>query len=193
MIELDLLIQRCKANDVLAWEALVKSFQQRVYSMALYMLRDKHEAQDATQETFIKVYRELKRFDGDGTSFPAWALTITRNNCLDRIRQRKTAIESNRDHDTDMEEVLDDSPFPERVYRLNEWGQLIYRALQRMSPEYKELIILKEIQGLQINEIAAMLATSEGTVKSRSNRAKLQLAKVIRELNPDFSVDGSSE
>ena len=82
------LLEQCRAGDALAWEALVRRYQGRVFALAYHYLRDREEARDVAQETFIKVYRGLRRFDGEG-SFTAWIVRVARNCAIDRLRKRQ--------------------------------------------------------------------------------------------------------
>jgi RNA polymerase sigma-70 factor (ECF subfamily) len=176
------LIERCRQHDELAWEALVRRFQARVFGAALHYLRDAEEARDAAQEVFIRVYRGLGSFEGD--AFLPWLLRLARNSCIDRIRRRKARPPA---ADLPIEEgveLSDGAPGPEQCAFSDSRRRLVHRALGRMSERSREIILLKEIQGLNFDEIAQLLDVPVGTVKSRSSRARVELARRVLALDP---------
>jgi len=184
--DLGALIERCGRGDELAWEALVRRFQARIYSLAYHYLRDPEEARDAAQETFVHVYRGLERFGGG--AFVPWLLRVARNCCLDRLRRRKA-----RPPATDVEldrgvELTDLAPDPEQSWLKDSRTRLVHQAMEGMSDRSREILLLKEIQGLSFPEIARMLDQPVGTVKSRSNRARLELARRVVALDPSYGA-----
>jgi len=180
------MVERCRKGDALAWEALVRRFQARVFGIAFHYLRDAEEARDLAQEVFVKVYRNLHGFTGDG--FLPWLLRLARNGAIDRLRRRKARPPAT---DIPADESVDlpaPGPSPEEAWFADTRKQLVYRALGRMSERNRELILLKEIQGLNLNEISEMLGVPVGTVKSRSNRARLELARRVVEIDPSYGT-----
>jgi RNA polymerase sigma-70 factor (ECF subfamily) len=181
------LVDRCRGGDALAWEALVRRYQGRIYSVAFHYLRDREEARDMAQEAFIRVYERLESFRG-GDSFLPWMIRLTRNACIDRLRQRKARPPA---RDLPVEEgpaLPDAGPGPEEEALEASRRRLLYRALDQVSEHHREMILLKDIQGLKLEEIARLLSLPLGTVKSRSMRARLELAERVRGLDPSFGA-----
>ncbi len=180
------IVERCRQGDALAWEALVRRYQGRVFAVAMNYLRDREEARDLAQDVFIKVYRSLDSFTGDG--FLAWLLRLARNSSIDRLRRRKARPPAS-DVPADESISLPDSGLnPEESCWADSQKQLVHRAMNQMSEQNREIIQLKEIQGLKLDEIAAMLSLPLGTVKSRSSRARLELARKVVALDPSYGT-----
>jgi len=186
-VELDTLVAQCKAGDEIAWEALVRRVQGRVYGLCFHYLRDREEARDVAQETFIRIYRGLKGFDADG-NFLAWSVRIARNCCFDRLRKRRTTATHGAralDDPDDWRELVEPGEsFVDTQVR----NQLLRRALDGMSAINREMILLKDIQGLKQREIADLLSIPLGTVKARSNRARTELAERMLDLDPSYGA-----
>jgi RNA polymerase sigma-70 factor (ECF subfamily) len=180
-LNLETLIERCRQGDDLAWEALVRRCQGRVYAVALHYLRDREEARDVAQEAFIKLYRNLDSLR-EGEAFLPWMLRLTRNCAIDRIRRLKTRTPEQSVTVEEGPEIVAQEPSPED-HSLRRWRTgLLYRALDKLSEQSREVILLKDIQELQLKEIADMLALPVGTVKSRSHRARIELAEVLQQM-----------
>src|SRR5262245_10353843 len=164
------LLERCRRGDQLAWEALVRRNQARVYGLALHYARDAEEARDLAQEVFVRIYRKLSSLPDDRIFLP-WLLRLTRNICIDYLRRAKVrpAHALGTDEGTGVD-LVDPGPTPEEAWLEDDRRRLVHRALQRLSEVNREMILLKEIQGLKLEEIASLLDLPLGTVKSRSNR-----------------------
>ena len=185
------LLTRCRAGDEVAWEALVRRFQGRVFAVSLRYFRDREEARDVAQEVFVALYRKLDDVRDD-RAFLAWLLRLTRNRCLDRLRRldarrwdRAVPVEEARD-------LEDPAPGPDEAGLVAASRDLVRRALGRLSAASREMIVLKEIRELELAEIAARLDLPLGTVKSRSHRARRELAEAVRTLDPTAS-EGADE
>jgi RNA polymerase sigma-70 factor (ECF subfamily) len=184
--EVAALVERCRRGDALAWEALVRQYQARVFAVAFHYLRDPEEARDLAQDVFVKVYRNLDSFRGGG--FLPWLLRLARNSVIDRLRRIKARPPA---RDVPVEEstgLHDPGPSPEDAWVTDAKKRLVHRALGTMSEQNREMILLKEIQGLNLNEISELLGVPIGTVKSRSNRARLELARRVVELDPSYGT-----
>jgi RNA polymerase sigma-70 factor (ECF subfamily) len=186
-LDLESLLQRCRAGDELAWEGLVRRFQGRVFGLAYHYLRDREEAQDVAQEAFIRIYNHLDRFE-EGGNFVAWALRITRNCAIDRVRHLGARPALGEAQVEEMQLPSQEQPAPDVDAIVNERQRLLYRALDLMSAVNREMILLKDIQGLRQQEIADLLSLPLGTVKTRSMRARLELARRIVELDPSYGA-----
>ena len=182
MSELDSLLSRCSHGDPCAWEALVRRYQTRVYGYALHYLRDHEEARDAAQEIFIKMYQNLDDVR-DGRTFVPWMLRLARNCCIDRIRTRKVrpfdfAAEAHRE--TADRASLQASPEDALIETARR--ALLYRALAKLNASNRQIVLLKDIEQLHLADISTRLGLPLGTVKSRCNRARVELAKAVRSL-----------
>lgn len=187
MSETATLVERCRRGDDLAWERLVRSYQGRVYAVGYHYVRDADEARDLAQEVFVHVYRQIAKFKGD--AFLPWLLRLTRNLCIDRLRRQKARPPLS---DVPVEQngwaIADPRPGPEEAWLTDRRKRLVYDALGNMSGLNREIILLKEIQGLNFKEIAEMLQLPIGTVKSRSNRARVELARQVLALDPSYGA-----
>ncbi|MCU0612768.1 MAG: sigma-70 family RNA polymerase sigma factor [Candidatus Eisenbacteria bacterium] len=177
-MELTELLQRCRNGDELAWEALVRTYQGRIYGIAYGYVGNAEEARDLAQEVFVRIYRKLTTCR-DPQRFLPWMVRIARGVCVDHLRRAKARPPA---HDVPIEEdvsLADDDPNPEQHAITNARKRLVYRGLRTLSVINREIIVLKEMQGLPQEEIASMLKVPLGTVKSRANRARIELAKAI--------------
>jgi len=183
------LIQHCKRGDALAWEQMVREFQPRILGLAYYFLRDRSEAEDCTQEAFIKIHRGLAGFQGSVDEYVPWMLKIARNCSLDRLRSTKRKVLGDRRVEQELLVDVSNVEGPEAALSTQQ-SQLhkrerIYSVLDQFSEESREIILLKDIQGLKNEAVAKMLDISIGTVKSRSSRARTKLAKALSSLSND--------
>jgi RNA polymerase sigma-70 factor (ECF subfamily) len=171
--DLDTLLARCRRGDAPAWEELVRRYQGRVYGFALHYLRDREEAKDAAQEIFVKVYQHLGNVR-NGQTFLPWLLRLARNGCIDKVRSRGTRDPFAQDDRTPAT--------PEDALFAESRASLLYRAIGKLNAANREIVLLKDIEELTLPAIAAKLGLPLGTVKSRSNRARGELAKIVRSL-----------
>ena len=181
------LVERCRRGDGLAWEQLVRNCQGRAYGLAWHYLRNVEDARDVTQEAFVRVYRQLDAFEGG--RFLAWLLRITRNLCIDQLRRRKARppTEDLRADEHERAMPPDTAPDPEQAWLTDGRKRTVHAALARLSGANREMILLKEIQGLRLDEIASLLGLPLGTVKSRSSRARVELARQVVAVDPSYA------
>ena len=144
------------------------------------------QARDAAQEIFILVYRNLSKFDGG--AFEPWVLLLARNRCIDRLRRIKARPPSQGVAIEDEPPIPDETPGPDESWVTESKKRLVHKAIGKLSEKNREIILLKEIQGMELAEIAEMLGLPLGTVKSRSNRARLELARHVRSLDPSYGA-----
>lgn len=177
------LITKFKEGDSAAFEGLVRLYQDRVYSLCRHLLGNAHEAEDAAQDSFIKAYRNLRHFTPDA-SFYTWLYRIAVNTCLDyRKRPFFTSLFTRSAEGEEFEAwELPDELSPERLYESKQMGQALRRALQKLSPKLKVVIVLKEMEGLSYDEMAEVLDVSLGTVKSRLSRAREELFAAMKKI-----------
>ncbi len=183
------LLQRCQNGDELAWEVLVRQYQGRICSIAFGYVGEQDEALDLAQEIFIRVYNRLGTCT-EPEKFQAWLTRIARNACIDQLRRRKARPPSQDIPAEDMVSLASHGPSPEDELVRSSRQKLVHRALQHLSEINREIIVLKDIQGLPLEEISGMLDLPLGTVKSRSSRARIELARAIT--NMDGGPGGGS-
>jgi RNA polymerase sigma-70 factor, ECF subfamily len=170
------LIGRFKKGDPSAFEAIVRKYQDRVYNLCRYMLRDPEDAQDAAQDVFLKCYRGLKDFRPDSSLY-RWTRRIAVTTCLDY--KRRSHREASRSEPVN-EDLPSDKPLPEQLYASAEILQSVQLVLQKLPEKLRAAIVLREIEELSYEEIAEVLHISPGTVKSRISRAREQLRHLLK-------------
>ena len=187
MLDVSTLVERCRQGDDLAWEALVRRFQSRVFGLAYHYMRNAEEARDVAQDIFIRIYQRLDTFEGSETFIP-WMLRLARNVCIDSLRRRKARPPASSETEDDALHMVAVGPTPEDAASARSTRQLLYRAMDRMSESDREILLLKEIQGLKVEEVSTLLGIPIGTVKSRCHRARLELVSKIRRLDPSYGT-----
>lgn len=185
-------------GDVDAYEALVKEYEKNVYNLALRMTGNSEDAADMSQEAFIKAYNSLGAFRGE-SKFSVWLYRIVSNVCLDflRSKNRKPTVSLSTENDDGEEvelDIADESQSPEYLLDRSLTRDAVRRGLSSLPPEHREILLLREIQGLSYEEIADVLGIEAGTVKSRIFRARKKLCTfLIKDGNiPEF-VSSSKE
>ena len=193
-----LIVQRVLEGDTNAFEELVLEDEKKVYNVALRMLNNSEDAADMTQEAFIKAYNSLSGFRGD-SKFSVWLTRIVSNLCLDFLRSRNrrpTVSLSMEDEDgEDVQlDIADTSQSPEQLLERSLTRESVRRGLQSLPEDYREILLLREIQGLSYDEIAAALDIEVGTVKSRIFRGRKKLCDyLIKDGNiPEFVSSGKT-
>lgn len=186
-MELDTLVAQCREGDEIAWEALVRRLQGRIFALCYHYLRDREEAREVAQETFIRIYRGLPQFEASG-SFVAWSARIARNGCLDHLRKLGRAPTRGAEPVEDPDRGIEPVEPRESVADVQARHDLLRKALDGMTGISREMILLKDIQGLSQQEIADLLAIPLGTVKARSSRARRELASRVLELDPSYGA-----
>ncbi len=171
-----LLVEQARAGDQQAFGELVQLHQTAVYNLAYRMLGERGEAEDAAQETFLRAYAHLERYDAD-RPFRTWLLSIASNHCIDRLRKRRLTWLS-LDEPMPPHPALNSNEIePEDAVISNEREAVIQRMLAELSPDYRAAVILRYWYDLSYTEIAEMLDTTESAVKSRLFRARQALAE----------------
>jgi len=182
------LVKRCIAGDSYAWEEIVRANNRRVYNICYRFTNSTDDAEDLTQEVFIKVYRTLASYDLEKGAFTTWLTTVTRNLLVDHFRRSKQdrmtdSIDTNPQNDDDSptlgDTIQDRSATPDESYAAKQKQKLVQEALQKLSPDLREAVILRDLQDMDYKEISAALKVPEGTVKSRINRGRTELARVL--------------
>ncbi len=176
------LVERCLRGDETAWEELVRAHTRRVYGMCYRFTSSDSEAQDLTQEVFLRVYRSLKSFRSTEGSLGTWLTRVTRNLLIDHYRRTRhdRVTDSIEDQLPVLEESMPASARPDGMVAGREASEILQAALQKLSPELRESVILRDLEGMEYREISTVLRIPEGTVKSRLNRGRAELARVLR-------------
>lgn len=178
-----MLLNNAIKGDIKSFELLIKKYQKYAYNISLKYLKDPNEAEDITQEALIKVFRNLKNFNMN-SKFSTWLYRIVVNTCKDELRKKKR--EENVSHldnsDEYINEVEDTKYEPLRSLEENELSEGLKNAVDELKLKYKEVIILCDVNGLSYNEISNILDIPVGTVRSRISRGRLNLRKIINEM-----------
>jgi len=175
-IETDLL-RRCREGDQAAWRDLVSEHGRKVFNLAHRFVGRVDEAEDVTQEIFVKVYRSLDRFRESDGSFSAWLMTVARNHAIDRYRRRRDERLRLADDPGALAGASSEDQGPLKSLEREERARFVHRGLRSLPPALREPLILCDLEGLSYEEAASTLAIPVGTVKSRINRGRLELAK----------------
>lgn len=188
-----ILTKKAKQGDTTAFEKLIISHERNVYNIAYRMFNNEEDAKDISQEVFMKVYKNLNKFD-ENSKFSTWLHRITVNTCIDELRKRKGKETNSIDESMSVDEgnikkqYADTTSSPEQILIAKEDINNLKKFIYSLSENHKTLIILRDIQGLSYSEIAEITNNSLGTVKSRLARARIQLRNILihsKELSED--------
>lgn len=191
------IIERVLSGDTEAFEALVVQHQNLVYSLALRMVGNEQDANDLTQDAFLRAFRSISSFRGD-SKFSVWLYRLTNNICLDFLRasRRRKTVSLNHflsDEDEGIELEIPDERFsPESELEKSELQATLQRGLMYLPDEQREILLMREINGLTYDEIALELSLEPGTVKSRIFRARKKLCNILMR-DGNFSSGVSSK
>jgi RNA polymerase sigma-70 factor (ECF subfamily) len=177
------LVSRCLRGDETAWEDLVRLHTRKVYAMCYRFTGSASEAQDLTQEVFLRVFRTVKSFRSAEGSFATWLSRVTRNLLIDHYRRtrQERATESIEEQLPVLEEEgAAASARPDHALAGREASEILQATLKKLSPDLREAVILRDLQEMEYREIADVLDIPEGTVKSRINRGRAELARLLR-------------
>lgn len=176
------LVARCLSGDEAAWEEMVRVHTRRVYSICYRFTGTDAEAQDLTQEVFLRVFRSIKSYRAGEGSFVVWLARLSRNLLIDHYRRTRLdrATDSIETQLPMLEEKTATLARADGLVAGREASDLLQGALQKLSPELRETVILRDLEELDYREIAQVLHIPEGTVKSRLNRGRAELARVLR-------------
>ncbi len=186
-IEWSQVVRRCMDGDSGAWAELVRTHHRRVYGLCYRFTGNPTDAEDLTQDVFLKVYSNLSSFDTGRGSLQVWITTMTRNLLVDNFRRtRNQRATSSLDDGWESSEELRPidrltagGPSPHESAAQKELAKMVQNALARVSVELREAVILRDLQDLDYKEIACVLGIPEGTVKSRISRGRAELARLL--------------
>ena len=177
------LVSRCLDGDEAAWEELVRQYTRQVYGLCFRFTNSTQEAQDLTQDVFLRVFKTIKTFRSTEGSFHTWLARVTRNLLIDHYRRtRQERVTDSIEEQLPMLEEAGGaaSARPDQVLAGREASEILQATLQRLSPDLREAVILRDLQEMEYREIAEVLDIPEGTVKSRINRGRAELARLLR-------------
>jgi RNA polymerase sigma-70 factor (ECF subfamily) len=185
----DALIESCLRGDQTAWEQIVRQHWRKVFNLAYKFVGRHDEAEDLTQDIFLKIFRALHTFDRRA-NFQTWLISISRNFCIDHYRSvRKERETMAREVDASELMPVSHERGPYAELEQTDLKQLIRRALAELPDNLRQAVVLRDLQEFSYQEIAEQLKLPEGTVKSRINRGRLELARQLRRLQAHKPVD----
>ena len=190
------LIELSVSGDIEAFETLIQSHQKKVYNIALRMTKNHEDAQELAQDAIVRAFTSIGKFRGD-SSFSTWLYRITMNVCTDFLRKRNKAVVISMEqgavaNDSQQSiQIEEEAPGPDELVEKNQLKKMVRDAMDSLSDEHRQVLILRDIMDLSYKEIADTLNVNEGTIKSRINRARSGLKKIIMqrsELFQDYVV-----
>ena len=190
--EIDEIIERCLKGDQVAWAVIMDRHRRKVFNLAYKFVGRHDEAEDLTQDIFLKIFKSLHTFDRRA-NFQTWLVSVSRNLCIDHYRSVRKERETI-DRDVDAGELTPAAPGQNAYQALEQRDrvELLRKAMAELPPTLREAVVKRDIQELSYQEIADKLRLPEGTVKSRINRGRTELARQIRKLRADdFGPSGA--
>jgi RNA polymerase sigma factor (sigma-70 family) len=176
------LVERCLAGDQTAWDQIVRQHWRKVFNLAYKFVGRHDEAEDLTQDIFLKIFKALHTFDRRA-NFQTWLISISRNLCIDHYRSvRKERETMARDVDASQLTPVSRERGPHSQLEQTDLKNLVRLALAELPPALRQAVVLRDLQEFSYQEIADQLGLPEGTVKSRINRGRLELARQLRRL-----------
>ena len=182
----DELIERCLAGDQLAWEQIVRMHWRKVFNVAYKFVGKHDEAEDLTQDIFLKIFKSLSSFDRRA-NFQTWLISVSRNLCIDHyrsVRKERETIDRDVDPGDLMPVSVEVSPYAQLEHR--DRVSMLREAMTALPETLRTAVLLRDIQELTYQEIADRLELPEGTVKSRINRGRTELARQIKRLKHQY-------
>ncbi len=174
------ILLRAQDGDSESFSLLIEKYKDAVFTVCFAILKDYHNANDAAQDTFIKAYKNIKKFKFD-SSFQTYITRIAINTCKDEFRKLSRQNGNlSIDSDENLCEIKDTSDTPEKAFEKKERRDAVRNAIASLPQKYREVIVLRDINGIPYEEIAKILKTSQGTVKSRINRARSALKEILQ-------------
>lgn len=190
------LVELSAGGDIEAFETLIQAHQKKVYNIALRMTRNAEDAQELAQDTFVRAFVAIKKFRCEA-SFSTWLYRITMNVCTDFLRKRNKAVVVSMEQGavgSENEQPIqlpEEGPGPDELSEKRQLKKLVRQAMDSLSAEHRQVLVLRDLMDLSYKDIANTLNVSEGTIKSRINRAREGLKQVILkkpELFQDYVV-----
>jgi RNA polymerase sigma factor (sigma-70 family) len=178
------LVRRARAGDGTAWEEIVSTFSRRIFNLAYRFTSSGEAAEDLTQEVFIRIYKTLDQYDAKQGDLSNWLMRLARNLIIDDYRHRQ------RNPQNSMADAVDDHSYhlravgnsAQREMERRELCTQVQSGIDRLPEDLRTCVILRDIEELSYQEIVDVLKIPEGTVKSRINRGRIELAKILRRM-----------
>ena len=178
------LVRRARAGDGAAWEDIVSSYSRRIFNLAYRFTSSAEAAEDLTQEVFIRIYRTLDQYDAKQGDLSNWLMRLARNLIIDDYRHRQ------RNPQNSMADTVDDHQYhlravgtsAHREMERKELAAQVQEGIDKLPEDLRTCVILRDIEELSYQEIVDVLKIPEGTVKSRINRGRIELAKILRRM-----------
>lgn len=178
------LVRRCRAGDGAAWEEIVQSYSRRIFNLAYRFTSNVEAAEDLTQEVFVRIHKTLEQYDPKQGNLSNWLMRLARNLIIDDYRHRQ------RNPQNSMADTVDKHSFHLRAVGTSAQKQVerrelcnqVQEGIDKLPPDLRTCVILRDIEELTYREIVDLLAIPEGTVKSRINRGRIELAKILRRM-----------
>jgi RNA polymerase sigma-70 factor (ECF subfamily) len=171
------LVGRCRRGDETAWRELVARHTRRVFGIAYRFVGRVDEAEDLTQDIFVKVFQSLDRYRESDGAFSTWVGTVARNHAIDQYRRHREERARRIEDPAVLDTVADGEESALRSLEREDVKRLVHRGLRALPPDLREPLVLCDLQGLSYDEVAAALQVPLGTVKSRINRGRVELAR----------------
>jgi RNA polymerase sigma-70 factor (ECF subfamily) len=180
------IIEQARKGDPAAWEKLVIRHSKRIYNLCYRFVGRMDQAEDLTQEVFIKVFRNLSSYNPETGQFVTWIMSVGRNLLIDHYRHSKddraTVSADENEEFSLLDTVPSNQPSPQSELEREERATVLRGALRRLPPQLREAVILRDLEELTYEEIGEILKVPEGTVKSRINRGRVELAKLLQRM-----------
>jgi RNA polymerase sigma-70 factor (ECF subfamily) len=178
------LVRRCRAGDGAAWEEIVTTYSRRIFNLAYRFTSRVDSAEDLTQEVFVRIYKSLNQYDPKQGNLSNWLMRLARNLIIDDYRKRQ------RNPQNSMADDVDKHSFHLRAVNISAQKQVerkelahqVQEGIDKLPPDLRTCVILRDIEELTYKEIVDVLQIPEGTVKSRINRGRIELAKILRRM-----------
>ena len=178
------LVRRCRAGDGAAWEEIVSNYSRRIFNLAYRFTSNVSAAEDLTQEVFVRIYNTLEQYDPKQGNLSNWLMRLARNLIIDDYRKRQ------RNPQNSMADTIDKHSFHLRAVSTSahkeverkELANQVQEGIDKLAPDLRTCVILRDIEELTYKEIVDTLDIPEGTVKSRINRGRIELAKILRRM-----------
>jgi RNA polymerase sigma-70 factor (ECF subfamily) len=179
------LVQECLRGDGPSWEELVRRHARRVFNLCYRFTGNATDADDLSQEVFLRIYKTLPSYKASYGAFATWLTSVTRNLLVDHYRRtRRDRLTDSIDDESmpQLEEKHSAVRSPDKIAEAGELSAQIQEGLAQLSPELREAVILRDLQGFEYSEIQTVLQVPEGTVKSRINRGRIELARILGDM-----------
>ena len=178
------LVRRCRGGDGSAWEEIVSIYSRRIYNLAYRFTSSREAAEDLTQEVFVRIYRTLEQFDAKQGDLQNWLMRLARNLVIDDYRRRQRNPQDSHAEDVDEHvfHLHSKTGSAQREMERRELAAQVQEGIDKLPPDLRTCVILRDIEELSYQEIVDLLKIPEGTVKSRINRGRIELAKILRRM-----------